>query len=121
MLAYAVVVGYQLKGVCKLETGDRPWKVLVLQTCALQSSPHAPRADLGTRSVPSTADKADASWGVLGRAWYDRRIGVRVHMLGEPGTTVFAWSERLAPYAAEFIRQAAGNASLTGPPTLGSR
>jgi hypothetical protein len=25
----------------------------------------------------------------LGDAWYDRRIGVRVHMLGEPGTTVF--------------------------------
>jgi hypothetical protein len=27
---------------------------------------------------------------VLGRAWYERQIGVRVHMLGEPGTVVFA-------------------------------
>jgi len=28
--------------------------------------------------------------GVLGRAWYDRRIGVRVHMLAEPGTVAYA-------------------------------
>ena len=27
--------------------------------------------------------------------------------LVEPGASHFAWSERLAPYAAEFIRQAA--------------
>ena len=58
---------YQLKNVHKLAAGDRPWDALVLQTCAL--------GDDG---------------GVLGRAWYDRRIGVRVHMLGEPGTTVYA-------------------------------
>ena len=59
---------YQLKDVVRLDAGDQPWNATVLQTCALP----------------------DAGAGVLGKAWYDRRIGVRVHMLGEPGTLAYA-------------------------------
>ena len=59
---------YQMKGVVKLAAGDRPWTATVSQTCALGKI-------------------ADS---VLGAEWYDRRIGVRVQMLGEAGTTVFA-------------------------------
>ena len=31
----------------------------------------------------------DASQSALGVAWYDRKVGVRVQMIGQPGTTVF--------------------------------
>lgn len=58
---------YELRDVFKLTPGAQPWSATVLQTCALE----------------------DVSESVFGKAWYDRRIGVRVQMLGEPGTTVF--------------------------------
>lgn len=59
---------YQMKDVRKLDTGAGDWSATVLQKCALP----------------------DARQSVLGSAWYDRKIGVRVHMLGEPGTVVYA-------------------------------
>jgi len=58
---------YQLRNVARLTPGAQPWCATVLQTCVL----------------------GDMSQSILGKAWYDRRIGVRVHMLGEPGTTVY--------------------------------
>jgi len=58
---------YQLKQVRKLRPGDHPWTFTALQTCALP----------------------DVSSSVLGRPWYERQVGVRVHMLGEPNTAVF--------------------------------
>ncbi|MBM4019568.1 MAG: hypothetical protein FJ288_14825 [Planctomycetes bacterium] len=58
---------YQLKGVVRLDAGRQSWTATVLQTCALPDAGAA-----------------------LGKAWYDRRIGVRVHMLGEPGTVAYA-------------------------------
>ena len=33
----------------------------------------------------------DVGQSVLGRAWYDRKVGLRVRMLGEPGTTAFVF------------------------------
>ena len=59
---------YQLGDVHRLDAGDRPWSFTAIQTCALP----------------------DPAQSVLGPAWYDRRIGVRVWMLGEAGTRVFA-------------------------------
>jgi hypothetical protein len=59
---------YQLTDVRKLDAGDRPWTATVLQSCVLP----------------------DVAKSVLGKSWYDRKIGVRVHMLGEPGTAVYA-------------------------------
>jgi len=49
-------------------TGDA-WSLSTLQTCALP----------------------EMSKSVLGKEWYGRQIGVRVSMLGEPGTTVFVY------------------------------
>jgi hypothetical protein len=59
---------YQMRNVMKLDAGDRPWMATVVQTCALP----------------------DVRKSILGSAWYDRKIGVCVRMLGEPGTTVYA-------------------------------
>jgi hypothetical protein len=59
---------YQLKDVVRLNASEQPFNATVVQTCALP----------------------DAATSVLGKAWYDRRIGVRVHMLGEPGTVAYA-------------------------------
>ncbi len=59
---------YALKDVRKLAPRDAAWTATVLQNCA----------------------QPDVSGSVLGAAWYDRQIGVRVHMLGENGTKVFA-------------------------------
>jgi len=59
---------YQMHNVFKLDPGANTWSATALQTCAL----------------------ADVNQSVLGKAWYDREIGVRIHMLGEPGTTVYA-------------------------------
>ncbi|MBN2506275.1 MAG: hypothetical protein JXQ71_06235 [Verrucomicrobia bacterium] len=59
---------YALKGVRKLDAGGEAWTATIRQDCALP----------------------DVSGSVLGRAWYDRQVGVRVHMLDAPGTTVFA-------------------------------
>jgi hypothetical protein len=53
---------------------DDAWSVTVTQTCAL----------------------ADASKARLPRAWYDRRIGVKLHMLGAPGTAVHVTSTPVA-------------------------
>jgi hypothetical protein len=59
---------YGLKDVRRLEADGAAWTATIRQDCALTN----------------VAD------GALGRAWYERQIGVRVHMLGEAGTTVFA-------------------------------
>jgi hypothetical protein len=59
---------YQLRDVMKLDAGERPWAATVVQSCALP----------------------DARKSVLGNAWYDRKIGVCVRMLAEPGTAVYA-------------------------------
>ena len=58
---------YQLGDVHRLDAGDQPWSFTAVQTCALE----------------------DPAQSVLGRAWYDRKIGVRVTMLGAPETRVF--------------------------------
>jgi hypothetical protein len=63
---------YQLQDVRRLAVGDGTWHACVVQTCALAAS------------------EPGAPWGVLGKAWYDRRIGVRIHMLGQPDTAVYA-------------------------------
>lgn len=60
---------YQLHDVYKLTPGVQTWNATALQTCALDP---------------------DAGQSAFGSAWYDRKIGVRVHMLGELGTAVFA-------------------------------
>jgi hypothetical protein len=59
---------YMLKDVRALAGGDADWSAVIRQDCALR----------------------DASASVLGRAWYGRQVGVRVNMLGAPGTKVFA-------------------------------
>jgi len=56
---------YDLGKVRKLETGEA-WSTTVIQSCA-------------------TGDPATS---LLGPAWYDRKIGVRISLLGEPGTAV---------------------------------
>jgi len=48
--------------------GDRPWSV----TCVQRTAGAEPQGTAG-----------------VGEAWYDRRVGVRVHMLGEEGTVAF--------------------------------
>jgi hypothetical protein len=58
---------YQLRDVMKLDAGERPWTATVVQSCALP----------------------DARKSVLGNAWYDRKIGVCVRMLGEKDTSVY--------------------------------
>ncbi|MGA2035468.1 MAG: hypothetical protein ABSG68_24735, partial [Thermoguttaceae bacterium] len=58
---------YQLRDVMKLDAGQRSWTATVVQSCALP----------------------DVRKSVLGNAWYDRKIGVCVRMLGEPGTSVY--------------------------------
>jgi hypothetical protein len=58
---------YQMRDVRKLDAGDRAWTATVVQSCAL----------------------SDVGKSVLGSAWYDRKIGVCVRMLGEPDTTVY--------------------------------
>ncbi len=59
---------YQLHDVKKLAAADKSWSFTAVQTCALD----------------------DVQKSVLGSAWYDRKVGVRVSVLGEPETTVFA-------------------------------
>jgi hypothetical protein len=59
---------YQLRDVMKLDARQQPWTATVVQSCGLP----------------------DARKSVMGSAWYDRKIGVCVRMLGEPGTTVYA-------------------------------
>ena len=58
---------YQLGDVHRLDAGDQPWSFTAIQTCALE----------------------DPAQSVLGRAWYDRKIGVRISMLGAKETRVF--------------------------------
>jgi len=52
----------------KIDPGSRPLSITVQQSCILP----------------------DVAQSVLGKAWYDRKIGVRMRMLGEEGTTAFA-------------------------------
>jgi len=49
-----------------LAAGDRPWKLKTLQTCAI-----------------------DPAESLMGKAWYEREVGVRVHMLGADDTSVY--------------------------------
>ena len=56
-----------LRNVRVLRVGAKPWSVTIDQLCALD----------------------EASKAKLPRSWYDRRIGVRVSMLGAAGTTVY--------------------------------
>jgi hypothetical protein len=53
----------------RFDPGPHDWAVDTVQACAL----------------------GDAGQGRLGRAWYERGIGVRVSMLGEPGTVVYTF------------------------------
>jgi hypothetical protein len=59
---------YGLTDVRRLDADGASWIATIRQDCALP----------------------DVTASVLGRAWYDRQAGVRVHMFGEPGTSVFA-------------------------------
>ncbi|MGD0896780.1 MAG: hypothetical protein ABR915_03020 [Thermoguttaceae bacterium] len=58
---------YNFRDERSLAADGRTWSLGAVQTCALE----------------------DLSSSRLGQAWYDRRIGVRVTMLGEPGTTAY--------------------------------
>jgi hypothetical protein len=58
---------YVLKDVIKREVSGQAWTATIMQTCALP----------------------DSGQSVLGKAWYGRKIGVRVQMLGEPGTVAY--------------------------------
>jgi len=58
---------YPLQEVRARKVGEGPWSVTALQSCAL----------------------ADASMAELPKQWYDRKIGVRLSMLGEKGTTAY--------------------------------
>jgi hypothetical protein len=59
---------YRIREVRKLDAGDAPWSLDVVQACALP----------------------EVEKSVLGKVWYDRKVGVRVAMLGEAGTAVYA-------------------------------
>lgn len=59
---------YAIKDVKKLAAGEAAWSATILQNCALPEIKNS----------------------VMGAAWYERQIGVRVHMLAETGTTVYA-------------------------------
>ena len=61
-------VGSDLRDVWKLTPGEAAWSLHILQDC------------------PS----GDVAKGGLDKAWFDRKVGVRVSMLGEAGTEVFA-------------------------------
>ncbi|MFP4355145.1 MAG: hypothetical protein ACLFUJ_08455 [Phycisphaerae bacterium] len=60
--------GNDLWDVRKADVGDQPFSSIILQDCFLD----------------------DVSAGKLGKAWYDRGVGVKVSLLGAPETTVFA-------------------------------
>jgi hypothetical protein len=62
------VDGNDLREVHKMAPGDGTWANVAVQNCLLE----------------------DASKSRMGKAWYDRGVGVRVSMLGETDTTVFA-------------------------------
>jgi hypothetical protein len=56
-----------LKQVRALEAGNKPWSVTAFQTCALK----------------------DSSEAKLPKQWYNRKIGVRLQMLGGDDTTAY--------------------------------
>ena len=58
---------YRIREVRKLDAGDAPWSLDVVQACALP----------------------EVEKSVLGKAWYDRKVGIRVTQRGEAGTTVY--------------------------------
>jgi len=66
---------YQLRDVMKLDAGQQPWSATVVQTCGLP----------------------DARKSILGSAWYGRKIGVCVRMLGEPDTSVYVGCTPVGP------------------------
>jgi hypothetical protein len=49
-----------------LVAGDKAWALKTLQTCAI-----------------------DPAKSIMGKAWYDRKVGVRIHMLGAEDTSVY--------------------------------
>ena len=59
----------KIAGERRMGPTDEGWSLSTLQTCALP----------------------EVSKSLLGKDWYGRQVGVRVSMLGEPGTTVFTY------------------------------
>lgn len=59
---------YQFKDVRRLDPAESGWTFTAIQDCELP----------------------DISRSLLGKEWYDRKIGARVWMLGEKGTRVYA-------------------------------
>ena len=59
----------RISGEKRLDAGDRPVDITVTQSCILP----------------------DVAQSKLGRAWYDRKVGVRLRMLGAPNTTAFVF------------------------------
>jgi hypothetical protein len=58
----------------RFDAGDRDWALTTQQNCY----------------------KKDPADSIMGREWYNRKIGVRVAMLGEPGTAVFHYRPPVA-------------------------
>jgi len=81
---------FDLMDVRKMAAGDKGWSFRALQSCQL----------------------GDPSRSRLGRAWYDRRIGVRVSMLGEPGTTVFVGKTPNGQLRKDFVEPEVGGVTL---------
>lgn len=58
---------YELGNVHRLAAGARDWSFTAVQSCGLD----------------------DPARSVMGQAWYERKVGVKVWMLGEEGTTAY--------------------------------
>jgi hypothetical protein len=58
---------WDLTQVKKWAPGERPWSFVAVQDCAT----------------------GDAAHSIMGKAWYDRQVGVRVSLLGEAGTIAY--------------------------------
>jgi hypothetical protein len=72
--------------------GEQTWSVTAMQTCAV----------------------GEATSSRMGEGWYARKIGVRMTMLGEPGTT--AYTAKLLPGASPESKDVATSTQPIGPP-----
>ena len=72
----------ELTGVRAFDAGQRAWSMTTLQ------AGRAGRLAGGRAARPDKAGRG--TQGRLPRQWYDRKIGVRMSMLGEAGTTAYA-------------------------------
>jgi hypothetical protein len=70
----AVGLPYHFEDARAHAAGGATWSMNVIQTCALP----------------------DPAKSILGAAWYDRKVGVRVTLLGEEGTTAYIARKPLA-------------------------